>query len=121
MYLAAARMLGRAVGSVDEEGDVVEEKEREERAHGLVFEDAIPGVMAGKRAGMNGASTHLSSLRLFSCAAFLTLISRLRVLVVWVPDVNLLSVDSSQLTEKPDQILRSLEAFVPQEWGLPPF
>ncbi len=49
MYLAAARMLGRAIGSVDEEGDVVEEKEREERARGLVFEDAIPGVMAGKR------------------------------------------------------------------------
>jgi len=41
--------------------------------------------------------------------------------VVWVPDVNLLSVDSSQLTEKPDQILCSLEAFVPEEWGLPPF
>jgi pseudouridine 5'-phosphatase len=57
VYLAVARMLGRAVGSVDEEGDVVEEKEREERARGLVFEDAIPGVMAGKRAGMSGAST----------------------------------------------------------------
>ena len=41
--------------------------------------------------------------------------------VVWVPDENLLSVDSSQLTEKPDQLLRSLEAFVPEEWGLPPF
>jgi pseudouridine 5'-phosphatase len=41
--------------------------------------------------------------------------------VVWVPDENLLSVDSSQLTEKPDQVLRSLEAFVPEEWGLPPF
>jgi pseudouridine 5'-phosphatase len=43
---------------------------------------------------------------------------------VWVPDENLLSVlsvDSSQLTEKPDQLLRSLEAFVPEEWGLPPF
>jgi pseudouridine-5'-monophosphatase len=41
--------------------------------------------------------------------------------VVWVPDENLLSVDSSQLTEKPDQVLRSLEAFVPEEWGLPSF
>ena len=41
--------------------------------------------------------------------------------VVWVPDENLLSVDSSQLAEKPDQVLRSLEAFVPEEWGLPPF
>ncbi|KAF8490317.1 HAD-like protein [Russula emetica] len=94
VFLAAARKLGRAVGSIDEEGDVVEEKEREERARGLVFEDAFPGVMGGKRAGMS---------------------------VVWVPDENLLSVDSSQLTEKPDQVLRSLEAFVPEEWGLPPF
>jgi len=43
--------------------------------------------------------------------------------VVWVPDENLLSADSSQLTEnlKPDQVLRSLETFVPEEWGLPPF
>jgi len=97
VFLAAARTLGRAVGSVDEEEDGkvgVGEPEREERARGLVFEDAISGVMAGKRAGMN---------------------------VVWVPDENLLSVGSSQLTEKPDQILRSLEAFVPEEWGLPPF
>lgn len=94
VFLAAARRLGRAVGSIDEEGEVVGEKEREERARGLVFEDAFPGVMGGKRAGMS---------------------------VVWVPDENLLSVDSSQLTEKPDQVLRSLEAFVPEEWGLPPF
>ena len=41
--------------------------------------------------------------------------------MVWVPDENLLSVGSSQLTEEPDQVLRSLEAFVPEEWGLPPF
>lgn len=42
--------------------------------------------------------------------------------MVWVPDENLLlGVDSSQLTEKPDQVLRSLEAFVPEEWGIPPF
>lgn len=41
--------------------------------------------------------------------------------MVWVPDENLLSLGSSQLTEKPDQVLRSLEAFVPEEWGLPPF
>ena len=40
---------------------------------------------------------------------------------MWVPDENLLSVGSSQLTEKPDQVLRSLEAFVPEEWGLSPF
>jgi len=55
VFLAAARSLGRDVGTVDDEGDRVEEKEREERARGLVFEDAIPGVVAGKRAGMSGA------------------------------------------------------------------
>jgi pseudouridine-5'-monophosphatase len=47
VFLAAARRLGRPVGSIDEEGDVVGEKEREERARGLVFEDAFPGVMGG--------------------------------------------------------------------------
>ncbi len=43
--------------------------------------------------------------------------------MVWVPDENVHSADSSQLTEnlKPDQVLRSLETFVPEEWGLPPF
>lgn len=59
VFLAAARMLGRAVGSIDEEGDVVGEKEREERARGLVFEDALLGVVGGKRAGMSGAFIHL--------------------------------------------------------------
>jgi hypothetical protein len=53
VFLAAARMLGRDVGP-NEEGSVVGEAEREERARGLVLEDAIPGVQAGKRAGMNG-------------------------------------------------------------------
>jgi len=93
VFLAAAHLLGRAV-EPNEEGDVVTEAEREERVRGLVFEDAIPGVQAAKRAGMN---------------------------VVWVPDENLLSVGPSQDKEKPDQILRSLEAFIPEEWGLPPF
>jgi len=54
VFLAAARKLGRDVGPNDE-GDVIGEAEREERAGGLVFEDAIPGVQAGKRAGMGGA------------------------------------------------------------------
>ena len=41
--------------------------------------------------------------------------------MVWVPDRNLLDVSSSQVSEGADQVLRSLEAFVPEEWGLPPF
>ena len=59
VYLAAARELGRDVGPNDE-GDVIGEAEREERARGLVFEDAIPGVQAGKRAGMGGAFRFVS-------------------------------------------------------------
>ena len=66
VFLAAARRLGRAVGSIDEEGDVVGEKEREERARGLVFEDALLGVMGGKRAGMSGAFIHLPRPFVFS-------------------------------------------------------
>ena len=60
VFLAAARKLGREVGP-NEETDVhvVREAEREERARGLVFEDAIPGVQAGKRAGMSGACSFL--------------------------------------------------------------
>ena len=41
--------------------------------------------------------------------------------VVWVPDQNLLNVGSLQAAERPDQVLRSLNDFVPEEWGLPPF
>lgn len=95
VFLAAARTLGRAVGPSEDGGEAgVGEAERVERARGLVFEDAIPGVQAGKRAGMS---------------------------VVWVPDENLLSVGGTQNVEQPDQTLRSLEHFVPEEWGLPPY
>jgi pseudouridine-5'-monophosphatase len=55
VYLAAARSLGRDVGSNNDEGDGIGEAEREERARGLVLEDAIPGVQSGKRAGMAGS------------------------------------------------------------------
>jgi pseudouridine 5'-phosphatase len=52
IFLTAARdMLGRPVGdNLPECGNV----EREERGKGLVFEDAIFGMQAGKRAGMSG-------------------------------------------------------------------
>lgn len=56
-FLHAARvLLGRDVGGENgngKEGEV-SDGQREERAKGLVFEDAIPGVQAGKRAGMKG-------------------------------------------------------------------
>ncbi|KAL4078311.1 HAD-like domain-containing protein [Scleroderma yunnanense] len=92
IFLCAAReKLRRAVG--EGEGEAVIEAEREERAKGLVFEDAIPGVEAGKRAGMS---------------------------VVWIPDANLLRVEYPG-AHKPDQTLRSLEEFKPEEWDLPPY
>jgi len=87
--VAAKEKFGRKVG----EGIECSEIEREERNKGLVFEDAIPGVQAGKRAGMS---------------------------VIWVPDTNLLDIECPG-PEKADQILKSVEDFVPEQWGLPPY
>jgi len=38
--------------------------------------------------------------------------------VVWIPDANLLDVEISG-SEKADQTLKSVEDFVPEQWGLP--
>lgn len=55
IFLVTARkMLGRNVGEGDDIEGSVTDAQREERRRGLVFEDAIPGMQAGKRAGMNG-------------------------------------------------------------------
>ncbi|PPQ95313.1 hypothetical protein CVT26_008158 [Gymnopilus dilepis] len=88
--ITAATFLGRNVGQPDETPD---DEQLKERSKGLVFEDSLPGVQAGKRAGMS---------------------------VIWVPDQNLLNL-AIEIPEKPDQVLRSLEDFVPEEWGLPPY
>ncbi|KAJ4483726.1 HAD-like domain-containing protein [Lentinula aciculospora] len=93
--VAAKEMLGRDIGPLKgekEEGVELTEAQIMERRGGLVLEDALLGLQAGKRAGMA---------------------------VVWVPDVNLLNVGYSG-KEKADQMLKSLEDFVPEEWGLPP-
>jgi pseudouridine-5'-monophosphatase len=63
IFLRAAHMIGRDVGNPEDEPT---EAQIEERKKGLVFEDAIPGVQAGLKAGMN---------------------------VIWVPDPNLLALD----------------------------
>ena len=40
--------------------------------------------------------------------------------VVWVPDANFLDVGYSGV-HKPHETLKSLEDFVPEKYGLPPF
>jgi len=92
--VAAKECLERNVGDVsaDTSVDLAEELVAE-RKKGLVFEDAIPGVIAGKRAGMN---------------------------VVWVAVPELRALEASTDIAV-DQILQSLEEFRPEEWGLPPY
>jgi pseudouridine 5'-phosphatase len=68
IFLTAARdKLGRAVG--DNDGVECTEPQRQERRKGLVFEDAILGVQAGKRAGMSGmlSQSALSPQELLNC------------------------------------------------------
>jgi len=89
--VTAATFLGRNVGKAEK---IPDENQIQERSKGLVFEDAVPGMQAGKRAGMS---------------------------VVWVPDPNLLKLDHSDVAETADQVIASLEDFVPEEWGLPPY
>lgn len=61
----------------------------------LVFEDAMPGVQAAKRAGMK---------------------------VVWVPDPNLKAVlEESSGDLGATQTINSLLDWNPEQWGLPPF
>jgi pseudouridine-5'-monophosphatase len=68
--VAAKECLERNVGDVstDVSADLAEEW-IVERRKGLVFEDAIPGVVAGKRAGMGGEK-HASALRLICSPLF---------------------------------------------------
>jgi len=106
---AAREKLGRNVGDGEEN---VSPEHVLERGKGLVFEDATPGVEAGKRAGMSGAT--LSSGRR---SRYVVLI---QALVVWVADPNLLALEYlGKLL--PDQTLQSVEEFRPEEWGLPPY
>ena len=57
----------------------------------LVFEDAVLGIQAAKAAGMHA---------------------------ILVPDERL---DISSIKDIVDQIIPSIEQFVPEEWGLPPY
>ncbi|KAK0195057.1 HAD-like domain-containing protein [Armillaria mellea] len=91
IFLIAARdLLRRDVGEARSD---ISEAHKAERSKGLVFEDGLPGMQAGKRAGMN---------------------------VIWIPDANLLDVEYVG-EEKADAMLKSLQEFVPEEWGLPPY
>ncbi len=57
----------------------------------LVFEDATLGIQAAKAAGMHA---------------------------ILVPDSRL---DTSSIDDIVDQAIPSIEQFVPEEWGLPPY
>lgn len=105
IFLTAAVMVGKDVGLA--EGDMVTEEEKMERSRCLVFEDGIPGVQAAQRAGMQGRFSKL----LLIC----TMVDSSTV--VWIPDTNLLSVNT-KLDVTP---LSSLEDFRPEEYGLPPY
>jgi pseudouridine-5'-monophosphatase len=53
IFIVAAReLLSRDVGPID---GAIAENQREERCRGLVFEDGLPGMQAGKKAGMSGS------------------------------------------------------------------
>ena len=45
------------------------------------------------------------------------------MVVVWVPDANLVALggETTTVDDEPDETLKSLEDFVPEHWGLPPY
>jgi len=92
VFLLAAERLGRRVGTGDYAA-LADELARTERRKGLVFEDAILGVQAGVRAGMQ---------------------------VVWVPDTGLTALDEGKALAA-HETLTSLEEFEPEKWGLPAY
>ena len=56
VFLVTAKTrLGRDVGEGEESETQLTERQRVERAKGLIFEDAISGIQAAKRAGAKGA------------------------------------------------------------------
>jgi len=106
--VAAKELLGRDVCGPDEECTDAQIKER---AKGLVFEDALPGMQAGKRVGMSGKNSIV--------LVFHPDLSHFN-LVVWVPDQNVLK-SAQSVNETADAVLGSLEDFKPEDWGLPPY
>jgi len=56
--VAAREMLKRDVGDARLSGAELSPNQIEQRGKGLVFEDGLPGMQAGKRAGMSGKYLH---------------------------------------------------------------
>ena len=109
--VAAKEMLGLDVGELNEEPTEVQ---KGQRSKGLVLEDGLPGMQAGKRAGMNGTTLVIFLLgRCVNCHF---------IIVLWVPDPNLRDVeDVKDGPETADLVINSLESFRPEQWGLPPY
>ena len=82
----------------------------EDRAAVLVFEDGAPGVRAARSAGMEGA-----------CSAAWKEKGADEDAVVWVPDPELLKVMGDSHDLDPSHTHESMEHFVPEHWGLPPY
>lgn len=97
IFLEAAKMLGITSA--------------EDRAAVLVFEDGAPGVRAARSAGMEGtfASGEKGGEGVDGGA------------VVWVPDPELLKVMGGSHDLDPSHTHESMEHFVPEHWGLPPY
>ncbi|KAJ3537218.1 hypothetical protein NMY22_g5681 [Coprinellus aureogranulatus] len=90
--VAAKELLGRDAGDLNAEPTM---SRKIERSKGLVLEDGLPGMQAGKRARMN---------------------------VLWAPEPNLRAVENvKDGPEEADLVLDSLEDFRPEQWGLPPY
>jgi pseudouridine-5'-monophosphatase len=111
VFLYAAKQTGFPEVGLGE--GAVSGVEKATRAQGLVFEDATSGVIAGKRAGMNGESLQQSHARA-------GILINSPVLVVWIPDPNLAALTTADELGA-DETLGSLEEFVPESWGLPPY
>jgi pseudouridine 5'-phosphatase len=127
VFLIAANRLGRCVGQGDY--TTINEAAQVERRKGLVFEDAVLQFLQRSPA-WNSLTMILIRYQVFKRGSELG--CKVRELygwhflvtdsisVIWVPDVKLMTLkDGGDLSVQ--ETLVSLEDFVPERWGLPPY